>query len=111
MVAALSFVLGILTLFSQTISWSWLAIGFVVLVVTTGMVAVSAIGAQVGTWFQAIGGVGRMIATIACVVVIWKISEILMIPTTPALSFFTGWMFAISTMIVIGLARSRKILE
>lgn len=99
-----------LLFFSATdtpVSWVWLVVGAVVLVIVMGPVAASPVGKRIGAWSKAIGGAGRIVAIVIAFAAISAVEAMVAIPTTPAMNFLTGGLFAIGVVIVLEAIRTR----
>jgi hypothetical protein len=104
-IAAMALVYAVWIVLTGTISWRWLAAGFVTTALAMGPVAASAIGARIGEWFHAIGLGGRAIVIIAFAAVVWAADAVLGIPATPVTSFSVGIFFGVAAVIAIKLAQ------
>lgn len=91
------------------VSWVWLSVGAAVFIIAIGPVAASPVGKRIGAWFEAIGGVGRMVAIVVAAAVIVAVEPMVTIPTTPEMNFLTGGLFAVGVITLLEAIRVRMV--
>lgn len=91
---------------AETVSWGWIAIGFVVWAIGLGPVAASATGKRIGAWFEAIGMAGRAVAILAFFLVIFSVAMVVSIPTASVTSFVIGGFVAMFVVVVAEAVRT-----
>lgn len=87
-----------------SLSWSWVAIGFVAYLTSAGPVANSAIGHSVGRWFRSIGFAGRATVIGLFAISVWAVDSAFDVPKQPVTSFVGGMMCGIALSIVLYLS-------
>lgn len=89
------------------VSWLWLGVGAVVWAVAMGPITASPVGKRIKVWSEAIGIVGRLVAIVVAFAVISAVEAMMSIPTTPAMNFITGGLFATGVVILLETIRAR----
>ncbi|MFC7138817.1 hypothetical protein ACFQMA_03075 [Halosimplex aquaticum] len=97
-----------LTTASQ-IAWGWVAAGFVATVLVTGPVAQSAMGADLGEWFTAIGPLGRAAAIVAFAVAVWAVDEFIGIPAAIRTGLASGVFLGVAVLVAAHVLSSRAV--
>lgn len=93
----------------QTIYWGWLLFGFVIGLVSVGLLANSPMGEQVGTWFRKIGALGRAISILSFAVVVWIVSGRINVPSEIVTSAVGGFMIFLFLYLLLYILYSGKI--
>ncbi|WP_152041195.1 hypothetical protein [Salinigranum salinum] len=88
-----------INILGEPLLWSWVAVGFVALVVAAGPGANSTPGKQLGRWFRSIGGVGRATVIVLFFISFWVVQTTFAVPPRPVLSFGTGMISAIPLVV------------
>jgi hypothetical protein len=89
-----------LNIFSEPLLWSWVAVGFVALVVAAGPGANSTPGKKLGHWFRSIGVAGRATVIILFFISFWVVRTTFTIPARLVVSFGAGIISAIPLYVV-----------
>ena len=92
----------------ETVSWLWLAVGFIVGAILMGPVAISQVGELIGSWLESIGVAGRAVSIIASVVGLGAVEIALGIPQTPMTNATIGGMFAFGVFVVTEALRAKN---
>jgi hypothetical protein len=83
----------------EPLLWSWVAVGFVALVVATGPGANSTPGRELGHWFRSIGVAGRATVIVLFIVSFWVVQTTFAVPPRLVLSFGAGIISAIPLVV------------
>jgi hypothetical protein len=90
-----------LNIFGEPLLWSWVAVGFVALVVAAGPGANSTPGKKLGHWFRSIGVAGRATAISLFIISVWVVQTTFAVPYRPVLSFGAGIISAVPLVVAI----------
>ncbi|WP_380676583.1 hypothetical protein [Salinigranum sp. GCM10025319] len=88
-----------LNIFGEPLLWSWVAVGFVALVVAAGPGANSTPGKRVGHWFRSIGVAGRAAVIVLFIISFWVVQTTFTIPPRPVVSFAAGIISAVPLVV------------
>jgi hypothetical protein len=83
----------------EPLLWSWVAVGFVTLVVAAGPGANSTPGKELGQWFRSIGVAGRATVLVLFIISFWIVQTTFAVPYLPVLSFGAGIISAIPLVV------------
>jgi hypothetical protein len=88
-----------INILGEPLLWSWVAVGFVALVVAAGPGANSTPGKELGRWFQSIGIAGRATVIVLFIIGFWVVQTTFAVPPRPVLSFGAGIISAIPLVV------------
>lgn len=80
---------------ADSISWLFVALGFVATTVALGPAATSTVGSRIGTWFRAIGVVNRALLIVLFAAGVWLVGGVVDVPTVELRSAVGGLMIAV----------------
>jgi hypothetical protein len=87
----------------EPLSWSWVAVGFVTVVVGAGPGSNSLPGEVLGHWFRSIGVAGRAAVIVLFMFGFWVVQTTFEIPPRPVVSLGTGVIGAIPLIVAVHL--------
>ncbi|MGA9400503.1 hypothetical protein [Haladaptatus sp.] len=93
----------------DTISWAWVAVGFVLTGIGLGPARATALGKRFGQWFRDIGVTGRISAIILFFVVAWGTLLTVEIPIAVIDSFVVGMWAALILYFLAHIAHAGEI--
>ena len=88
-----------LNILGEPLLWSWVAVGFVALVVAAGPGTNSAPGKELGHWFGSIGVAGRATVIVLFIISFWVVQATLDVPSRLVVSLGTGVISAIPLVV------------
>jgi hypothetical protein len=89
-----------LNILGEPLVWSWVAVGFVALVVAAGPGANSTPGTELGHWFRSIGVAGRVTVILLFILGFWVVQTTFTLPPRLVISLGTGIISAIPLYVV-----------
>lgn len=88
-----------INILGEPLLWSWVAVGFVALVVAAGPGANSTPGKELGHWFRSIGVAGRAAVIVLFIISFWVVQATFHVPPRPVISLGTGIISAIPVIV------------
>jgi hypothetical protein len=88
-----------INILGEPLLWSWVAVGFVALVVAAGPGANSTPGKELGHWFRSVGVAGRATVIVLFFISVWVVQTTFAVPPRPVLSFGAGIISAIPLIV------------
>ncbi|MCO8254752.1 hypothetical protein NKF26_13175 [Haladaptatus sp. AB618] len=92
-----------------TISWWWVAAGFVLTGTAAGPAGTTTVGKRFGQWFRDIGVTGRASAIILFAVVVWGTRFTVDVPVVGVESFVAGMWVALILYLLAYIVKTREI--
>jgi hypothetical protein len=91
------------------ISWTWVAVGFVLCGFGMGPAGTTSLGKRFGQWFRGIGVAGRTVAIVLFAVVVWWTMFTIDIPSAKVDSFVAGMCLSLVAFLLAYLADAGEI--